>query len=81
LLDDILESFLGGPDRQLRRLVEQGERLPARITAIRVVSCSERADEWSYGLDVRGPAGEFRIAVRQTLVAHPEQARWAPKWC
>ena len=57
-LDDVVGDALGNlftggrSDTKLERLHEEGELVPATIYAIRIVSKSDAADEYSYGLDL-----------------------------
>lgn len=80
LLDDLVGGvfdnlFTGARrDRKLERLAEEGELVPATIYAIKVVSKSDTADEWYYGLDLATSAGPLRAAVRQSLIPEPWRA-------
>jgi len=71
-LDNLFVS--GGGDKALERLHERGELVPATIYAIRVVTRSDSADEWTYGLDLVTSGGPLRVAVRQRLIPDPWRA-------
>ena len=79
-LDDLVGDALGNlftggrSDKQLERLHEEGELVPATIYAIRIVSKGEDADEYSYGLDLVTSAGPVRASVRQQLIPDPWRA-------
>ena len=63
ILGDIVGDALGNlfaagrTDAKLERLREEGELVAATIYAIRVVSKSDAADEYSYGLILQRPRG------------------------
>jgi hypothetical protein len=77
-LDDIASDALGNlftggrTDKKLERLGQEGELVPATIYAIRVVTRSDSADEWTYGLDLVTSAGPLRASVRQ----QPRPDQW-----
>ncbi len=79
-LDDLVGDALGNvftggrSDKQLQRLHDEGELVPATIYAIRIVSKGEDADEHSYGLDLATSAGPVRASVRQQLIPDPWRA-------
>ncbi|HEV7771790.1 MAG TPA: DUF3592 domain-containing protein [Conexibacter sp.] len=83
ILGDVVGSLFGGifdnlftggrTDKKLARLAEEGELVPARIYAIRVVVKSDSADEWTYGIDLVTRNGPLRASVRQQL--RPESWR------
>jgi hypothetical protein len=60
-----------GGDKDLARLMTDGELAPATIYAIRVQSDGR---EWSYGLDVQTASGPRRLSVRQVLAEEPQLA-------
>lgn len=74
----ILDELLGGVfdnlftgarrDRKLERLAAEGELVPATIYAIKVVTHSETADDWYYGIDLVTSAGPLRASVKQQLI-------------
>lgn len=74
ILDDLFGGvfdnlfFVGGKDRRLQRLAEQGELVPATIYAIRCVAKSDGGDEWTYGIDLVTSDGPLRASVRQQLL-------------
>lgn len=73
--DALGNLFTGGrSDKQLERLRAEGELVPATIYAIRIVSRSDTADEYSYGLDLATTAGPVRASVRQQLIPDPWRA-------
>jgi len=73
--DALGNLFTGGrSDKQLERLHEEGELVPATIYAIRVVVKGDSADEYSYGLDLATSAGPLRASVRQQLIPDPWRA-------
>jgi len=76
MFDGALDNLFvaGGNDKALKRLHERGELVPATIYAIRVVSKSDSADEWTYGLDMVTSGGPLRVAVRQQLIPDPWRA-------
>ena len=76
IVGDVLGNlFTGGrTDKQLERLREDGELVPATVYAIRIVSKSDAADEYSYGLDLVTSAGPLRASVRQQLIPDPWRA-------
>lgn len=79
LLVDLLADALGNlfvsglTDKQLDRLAEQGELVPATIYAIRVV-CKDDGDQFYYGLDLTTRSGLLRASVRQQLLQEPWRA-------
>ena len=76
MFDGALDNLFvaGGNDKALKRLHEHGELVPATIYAIRVISKSDSADEWTYGLDMVTSGGPLRVAVRQQLIPDPWRA-------
>jgi len=76
MLDGALDNLFvaGGRDKALERLHERGELVSATIYAIRVVTKSDSADEWTYGLDLVTSGGPLRVAVRQRLIPDPWRA-------
>ena len=71
VLHDLLGALLpgGSTSRRARRVIEQGERVTARVDAIRVKDRSDSPDRWEYGLAIGGE----RVGVRQWL--EPERHR------
>ncbi len=76
VFDGALDNLfvVGGGDKALARLHERGELVAATIYAIRVVTKSDSADEWTYGLDLVTSDGPLRVAVRQQLIPDPWRA-------
>jgi hypothetical protein len=76
LLDGVLDNLFTGArrDRKLERLAEEGELVPATIYAIKVVSHSDTADDWYYGIDLVTSAGPLRASVKQHLIPDPWRA-------
>ncbi len=69
LVSDTLSNLFvaGGKDKGLQRLAAEGELVPATIYAIKLVSKSDSADEWTYGIDLVTSGGPLRASVRQQL--------------
>ena len=65
LLNALLDALFRGSStsRRARRVIEHGERVTARIDAIRVNDRADSPDRWEYGLAV----GTSRVGVRQWL--------------
>lgn len=76
LFDGVLDNLFTGArrDKKLERLAEEGELAPATIYAIKVVSHSDTADDWYYGIDLVTSAGPLRASVKQQLVPDPWRA-------
>ena len=72
MLNDLIELLFSGgsTSRRARRVIEQGERLTARVDAIRVKDRADSPDQWEYGLRI----GTARIGVRQWLQPEPHRA-------
>ena len=76
LIDGVLDNLFTSArtDKKLKRLAEEGELVPATIYAISVVSHSDTADDWYYGVDLVTSAGPLRATVKQHLVPDPWRA-------